>query len=112
MPSWTSEQLHAYEQRQNSSRGKPPCPVPEPAASHEPVAAKKGKDSNPKRFHVRVVSYRRRLCDADNLCPKYFIDCLKYAEIVPDDSAKYITLEVSQEKSKDEQTLIEITPTL
>jgi hypothetical protein len=65
------------------------------------------------RFSVRVTSYRRRLIDPDNLCPKFFIDCLRYCGAIPDDRAQDITLEVRQEKVKrkqDERTEIEVTP--
>ena len=90
------------------NHSKPQSPVTEPNTCHEPVAKKKGKGGDSKRVHVRVISHRRRLCDADNLFVKYFVDCIKYAKIIEDDSAKHIMLEVSQEKSKDEQTIIEI----
>jgi hypothetical protein len=90
-----------------------PRPKPEPPVRHEPVAEKAREAGDTSRFHVRVVSFRRKLCDPDNLCPKYFIDCLRYAEIIPDDRPQDITLEVRQEKVKrkeDERTDIEITP--
>ncbi len=106
MPRWSESELRDYE-----NRHKIPRAVAQPIVCHEPVAAKEGKGSNSKRLHVRVVSYRRRLCDADNLCPKYFIDCLRYAEVIKDDSAKFITLEVKQERvasSDQERTEIEI----
>ena len=45
---------------------------------------------------MRVVSFRARLCDPDNLCPKYFIDCLRYAGLIADDAPEFITLEVRQ----------------
>lgn len=89
-------------------------PVAQPIVRHEPVAAKERKGSDTKRFHVSVVSYRRRLCDADNLCVKYFVDCLRYAKIITDDSAKYITLQVEQQKvgaASEERTEIIIEPT-
>lgn len=85
--------------------------VAKPIVCHEPLATKEREASDATRLHVRVISYRRRLCDADNLCCKYFIDCLRYAEIIKDDSAKYITLEVGQQKvdsASEERTEIEI----
>lgn len=62
------------------------------------------------RVRVRVVSFRSRLCDPDNLCPKYFVDCLRYAGLITDDTPELITLEVSQVKVKrgEERTEIEI----
>lgn len=102
--------LDKYEQRtkQNNINRAVSRAFPEPIVQHEPVAAKEREASHSGRIHVRVISYRRRLCDPDNLCPKYFIDCLRYAQIIPDDRAKDITLEVSQEKSNDERTEIEV----
>lgn len=83
---------------------------PQRIVCDEPLATVQGEKSDSSRVHVRVVSRRVRLIDPDNLCPKYFIDCLRYAEIIQDDTAEKITLEVSQEKvSKgDEETIIEI----
>lgn len=65
-----------------------------------------------KRILVSVVSFRIRLCDVDNLCPKYFIDCLRYAEIIPDDNPEAIDLQVKQVKvahKSEERTEIEVT---
>lgn len=81
---------------------------PKRALCNESVGKAHGEKGNPGRIRVGIVSYRKRLIDPDNLCPKYFIDCLRYAGIIPDDSAKHITLEVSQEMSDDERTEIEI----
>ena len=65
------------------------------------------------RFRVRIRSYRVRLLDLDNLYGgvKYFVDSLRYAEIIPDDDPETITLEVSQEKVKNynkEKTEVEV----
>lgn len=73
---------------------------PESSVCNEPVAEKKGEETNSKRFRVCVISFRRRLTDPDNLCPKYFVDCLRYSEIIPDDSSREIELVVQQEKVK------------
>lgn len=103
---WTKQQLEEYETRRASS-----SPKPKPPVRHEPVATEAGKSGDANRVHVRIVSFRRKLCDPDNLCPKYFIDCLRYAEIIADDRPQDITLEVRQEKVKhkeDECTVIEI----
>lgn len=103
---WTESDLREYENHRKAQSS-----IVKPIVRHEPLAAKEGKDSDTKRLHVRVVSYRRRLCDADNLCAKYFIDCLRYCEAIKDDSAKYITLEVGQQKvdtASEERTEIEI----
>jgi hypothetical protein len=103
---WTPQQLREYETRRASSRTKPECAVP-----HEPVAAPEGKAQNPGRVLLRITSFRRRLIDPDNLCPKYFIDALRYAQVIGDDSAAHITLEVSQIKVKtktEERTEVEV----
>ena len=73
---------------------------PEPAVRDEPLAAPAGEDGNASRVRVCVVSFRARLCDPDNLCPKYFIDCLRYAGLIADDAPEYITLEVRQERCR------------
>lgn len=91
----------------------PSHPEPQPAFRHEPLAAAPGEESHPSRFRVCVVCYRQRLTDPDNLCPKYFIDCLRYAELIPDDTAAVIELAVRQEKVRlrsDERTELEVIP--
>jgi len=90
------------------ARHSSPGPKPERLVRHEPVGTKEGKDQNPERFFVRVTSHRRRLIDPDNLCPKYFVDCLRYARIIPNDRAKDIELSISQQKSKTDHTEIEV----
>jgi hypothetical protein len=90
-----------------------PAPGAEPQrpVCHEPLAADAGEKENGRRFHVRVTSYRKRLLDPDNLCPKYFIDCLRYAGIIPDDSARFMDFTVRQQKVKgddEERTEIEV----
>ena len=50
------------------------------------------------------------MLDPDNLCPKYFVDGLRYAGIIPDDTARDIVLHISQEKvDKKEEERTEIT---
>ena len=66
------------------------------AVRDEPVAAPPGEARHAGRVRVCVVSFRARLCDPDNLCPKYFIDCLRYAGLIADDTPECITLEVRQ----------------
>lgn len=77
-----------------------PNPIPQPPVCHEPLAAPPRKARHAGRLRICVVSFRSRLCDPDNLCPKYFIDCLRYAGLIADDSPEHITLEVRQEKCK------------
>lgn len=89
---------HLFESNEN--RSSPSHTEPQSTFCNEPVAEKKGKEANPKRFRVCVISFRQRLTDPDNLCPKYFIDCLRYSEIIPDDSSREIELVVRQQKVK------------
>ena len=86
-----------------------PTPQPKPPVRHEPMAAAKRKKAHPRRRILRIISYRTRICDTDNLCPKYFIDALRYARIITDDSPEHIELQVTQEKVGrllDEKTVI------
>jgi len=57
---------------------------------------------NSPKYRVRVRSNRVRQLDLDNLYGgvKYFIDTLRYAEIIPDDDPSSIELEVTQTKVK------------
>lgn len=106
MPSWTKEQLANYEARNSVSRT-----IPQPAVRNEPLGAAERKDSNPTRRTIIVGSYRRRLLDFDNIAVKYFIDSLRYAKLITDDTTKHIDLKVFQEKVKtkqEERTEIEI----
>lgn len=106
MPSWTPEEYAAYQ-----AGHKPSSAKPEQVVCHEPVAEKAGEGGNPDRVHVSIVSFRRKLCDPDNLCPKYFIDCLRYAGLIANDRPEDITLQVSQVKVKtkiEERTELEI----
>lgn len=79
---------------------------PQPVVRDEPLAAPPREAGDAGRVRVSVVSYRARLCDPDNLCPKYFIDCLRYAGLIRDDSPECITLEVRQVRCarRDERT--------
>ena len=100
------ERVNKHEDNRTS-----PGPEPESPVQHEPVAAQAGEAKNPSRIHVRITSFRCRLLDPDNLCPKYFVDCLRYAGLIPDDRAQDIALEVRQEKVStraQERTVIEI----
>jgi len=81
------------------------------ALRHEPLAKAKGKEGDTGRFRVRVTSFRRRLTDQDNLAPKFFIDCLRYAGVIPDDSPQAIDYTITQvkvRKKEEERTEIEV----
>lgn len=65
-----------------------------------PVGQRPAKDKSqarhPSKVRVRIIDVRRRLVDPDGLCPKYHIDCLRYAGLIYQDSQEAITLETSQ----------------
>lgn len=106
MPNWQPSDLAAYQARRAPSRAKP-----EPIVRNEPVAKEARKDEHAGRIRIRVTSFRVRFCDPDNLCAKYFIDCLRYAQIIPNDREEDIELTVRQTKvalKSDERTEIEI----
>jgi len=113
MPSWTEQQRIDYERRQAISKARRVSPRSElePIVRHEPVGEARRESPYPERIHVVVTSFRRRLCDPDNLCPKYFIDCLRYAGLIRDDTGKDIVLTVKQEqvcRPENERTEIEL----
>jgi Holliday junction resolvase RusA-like endonuclease len=86
-------------------------PKPQPSVRNEPLATVQVKKANPRCRVLRVISYRTRICDTDNLCPKWIIDALRYAQIIEDDSPEHIELQVLQRKVEhrnEEKTLIEL----
>lgn len=102
----TRQWYESYKARRKSSGAKSERTVPDGT-----VAARKGKEENPTRHVVGVRSFRTRLCDPDNLCPKYFIDALRYAGAIPDDRPQDIELHISQTKvssKSQERTEIEV----
>jgi hypothetical protein len=93
------------------NNSKPQDPKLKPTLCDESVGTDEGKASHSNRCIVRITSFRVRLTDPDNLCPKYFIDSLRYAGAIPDDREEDIELTTSQEKVKsygEEKTVIEI----
>ncbi len=77
----------------------------------ESLAAPKGKEENSKRRILRYTSYRCRLTDPDNICPKYFTDALRYCGAIPNDTLQDIELQIRQKKvahRSQEKTLIEL----
>ena len=82
-----------------------------PTLRNEQVATVQRKKETPKRRVLRIISYRTRTCDTDNLCPKWIVDALRYARIIQDDSPEHIELQMRQEKvgrKTEECTKIEI----
>ena len=109
----TTEQLRnlGYVERNGEwikARGAASGAEPEPVVRDEPVAAPPGETGDAGRVCVCVVSFRARLCDPDNLCPKYFIDCIRYAGLIADDAADCITLEVRQVRCRRHEQRTEI----
>jgi len=99
--------------RNVSADNQAPSPEPKRPVRDEPLAKGEGEKENPNRVRIRVISLRRRLIDPDNLCPKYHVDCLRYAGFIRNDTAHDVILEVSQRKVQsraDECTIIEIEP--
>lgn len=100
-----------FDKRLNENHGVSRSAKPEQTVRDESLAKAKGKESYTGRVRVSVTSYRRRLADLDNLAPKYFVDCLRYAGIIPDDDPQSIDYTVSQikvRKKEEERTTIEI----
>ena len=64
---------------------------------------------NPTRIHIH--SKRKRLADADGISAKAAIDGLVQSNILADDSPLFVKeVSFSQEKSKEEETIITISP--
>ena len=88
-----------------------PGPEPEQAVRPEPLAEVSGSQEDRQRYAVRITSYRTRLLDPDNLVGKAFVDCLRSAGILPDDTAALMDYSIRQEKvskKKEERTEIEV----
>jgi hypothetical protein len=91
-------------------------PELKPLVRHAHVQPAQREAIYPGRCAVRVTSYVcGQLRDTDNICPKYFIDSLRYAGLIRDDCPGSIHLEVKEERvstKKEEGCLIEIIPFL
>jgi hypothetical protein len=102
---WTKEQYENHLARKApNARNKPVVP-------HEPLGKKGREEENTERIALVITARRRRLLDVDGPCPKYFIDGLRYAGLLPDDRPQDVTLQLRQEKVEskdDEETVIEI----
>lgn len=91
------------------SRAEPQCPVLD-----EPVATPPREDCHPASRLVSIVSFRHgRLLDPDNLTGKYFLDSIRYAGLIPDDSSREIQYSIRQIQvatPAEERTEITISP--
>ncbi len=76
----------------------PPHPVLEQGLGHGPLGEGHAQKADSAIYEIRVVSYRTRLCDEDNLCEKYHIDSLRYLKIIPDDSPDKCHIITTQKK--------------
>ena len=84
---------------------------PERNSGHGIHGAVPGAEKNPRRFRIRIIVFRNRLIDPDNSqFSKYWIDCLRYAGAIPDDTAAFVE-EVTNRQiftAGPEKTMIEI----
>lgn len=92
-----------------------PSAKPQPIVLNEPLGAESGAEADTGRIQVCITSFRRRLIDADNLAGgcKYFVDCCRYAKLIPDDrpqDIEFIAKQIKVKKKEDERTEIELTP--
>jgi len=98
----------------NSEVGDPrPAAVVESNPRNGALAKKKAQKLAGPSFHVHVESVRNRLLDEDNLCEKFHVDLLRYAGIIPGDSASEVRIETTQrkaEKGESETVVITVTP--
>ena len=100
--------LYEAKNRRPLPHAKPECNASEPL---ERAAARKEKGVG--RVGLRFVGYRVRLLDPDGFAgsTKHFIDGLRAAGIIRDDTTEHITLETSQVRVAtfaEERTEIEI----
>ena len=90
-----------------------PSAKPKQALLDVPVEPSRGKAAYSGRVTIRIESFRKRLIDPDNLCPKYLVDGLRYANIISGDSAAEVEIVTTQTRvssKAEERTAITITP--
>lgn len=77
---------------------------------NEPLGKKQVQEVDSRPVLISVVSHRKRLCDTDNLMPKWHIDCLRYSCLIQGDEPEKATIKTSQIKcKKGEEEYTEIT---
>lgn len=80
----------------------------EQGIGNEPVGEKKAKGFN-RCVSIHYRSIRKRLADSDGLCSKYVTDALVDVGILRGDDPQCVKeVSYSQEKGKEEKTIIEI----
>jgi len=90
---------------------RPQAPIAKPPLRDESLGQGEVQKRASKRPHVRISQFTRRPQDADNCCPKYEIDWLRYKGFITDDNHDAIKLSVQQIKvatPEEEGVLIEI----
>lgn len=110
MPTWSKEQLRAYE-----NRPKRKLPHAQPQCDQAPAldSTGEGKTQCDGRIIVRFTGYRVRPLDPDNFAGsvKDLLDGLRHAGLISGDEPFRIILQTEQVKVasfKDERTVIEI----
>lgn len=83
-----------------SDRAPRPASTPEPKrrAGDGPLGAPQAQASHSGKYVVRVTSFRVRLLDTDNLVPKWHVDALRYAGVLPSDAPDRCEIETKQKK--------------
>jgi Holliday junction resolvase RusA-like endonuclease len=114
IPQNVSNSFRARNPNLYQSGGSTPRPKLERTVPHVALAADQGKEGHSGRIQICITSYRRRPLDPDNLAGgcKYFVDCCRYAKLIPDDRQQDIDFIAKQrevKKKEDERTEIEIT---
>lgn len=111
---WTKKQYREFLEKQNAKKNKDrnrnsrKTSNLEPNPRHEPMAKRKVCQINAP-VHIHIHSVRKRLADIDGISGKAAIDGLVEGGILPDDNPKYVKkVSFSQEKDKDERTIITI----
>jgi hypothetical protein len=114
MSRFNNEQLLGIINKRGYGISRDPC-IPgkdsklECGAGNEPLETVKIQESYSGKYVVRVVSYRSRLCDEDNLCEKFGVDFLRYAGILEKDSPDKTHIITTQKKCKKSEERTEIT---
>lgn len=97
----------ARKRRQNASNeppslvlahGSAPGSKPEHDIQARTLAAAQAEAGHPAFYVVRVTSYRTRLLDTDNLIPKWHVDALRYAGVLPSDAPDRCQIVTTQKK--------------
>lgn len=103
------EKFRAQVRAQLGNRVAVQTPIVERSVEHEPVAEKEVAGFA-RRVHIHVHSRLKRARDCDSTSCKYLVDSLVSAGILKGDDAAHVkAVTFSQEKSKEDQTLITIT---